>query len=102
MPSKPCSRTASISSCFAIGRELMHGLRSRIDALRGLAGILRPTIHQAPCRRDRFAAFIGGFEDEVGLRGSNIKARRIVAELAFRNASMVASSVLSRHVMVNR
>jgi hypothetical protein len=80
----------------------MHGLRSRIDALRGLAGILRPTIHQAPCRRDRFAAFIGGFEDEVGLRGSNIKARRIVAELAFRNASMVASSVLSRHVMVNR
>lgn len=64
----------------------MHRLRSRIDALRGLAGVRRPTIYQAPGRWDRFAALEGSFENEVGLRRGNIEARRGIAKLASRDA----------------
>jgi hypothetical protein len=52
---------------------------------RNLAGIRHPTIHQAPGRRNRFAALVGGFENEVGLRRCDIEARGVIAELAFRN-----------------
>src|SRR6266446_4967401 len=64
-------------------RQLVHGLRFRVDAHRSPAGVLRPTIHQAPGRRDRFAVLVLGFEDEVGLRRSDIEPWCVIAEFAF-------------------
>ena len=37
-------------------------------------------------RRDHFAALVLGFEDEVGLHGSDVESRNVVAEFAFRYA----------------
>src|SRR6266481_3245096 len=64
-------------------RQLVHGLRFRVDAHRSPAGVLRPTIHQAPGRRDRFAVLVLGFEDEVRLRRSDIEPWCVIAESPF-------------------
>src|SRR5260370_27803582 len=80
-------------------RKLVHGLRFRVDAHRSPAGVLRPTIHQAPGRRDRLAVLVLGFEDEVGLRRSDIEPWCVIAEFAFGYAehALHLAPVAPRH-----
>src|ERR1700682_3642611 len=80
------SRAAQLQARENEQKALSLGLRFSIDAHRSPAGVLRPTIHQAPGRRDRFAALVPGFEDEVRLRWSDVESRNVIAEFAFRNA----------------